>query len=145
MKQDITEEEAQVIGKTADGQPKVVLSLNIQTVGLSKPTPTTSVALEIRVPSGMERTYTEIIKRVYEKAELQEIIIPTKLGKFFPCYLKSKMEDIFTFLMRQQNAEMQGTTVIPIFGYTPEARQQQITIAGENTTVELALATNHQS
>jgi hypothetical protein len=36
---------------------------------------------------------------------------------------------------------MNATTIIPIFGYTPAARQQQITIDGEITTVELALAT----
>jgi hypothetical protein len=43
--------------------------------------------------------------------------------------------------MRQQNADMAGTTVIPIFGYTPEARKQQIRLDNEETTVELALAT----
>jgi hypothetical protein len=36
---------------------------------------------------------------------------------------------------------MQSTSIIPIFGYTPAARQQQIKIDGEVTTVELALAT----
>jgi hypothetical protein len=44
--------------------------LNIQTIGINKPSPTTSVALEIRVPSGMEKIYTGIIERIYEKAEL---------------------------------------------------------------------------
>jgi hypothetical protein len=32
-------------------------------------------------------------------------------------------------------------TIIPIFGYTPEVQKQQITIDGETTTVELAMAT----
>jgi hypothetical protein len=141
MKSEINEEEAQKIGVTDDGKPKIILSLNIQTIGINQPTPTTSVALEIRVPSGLERVYTSIIERVYEKAEISEIVIPTKLGKFFPYYLKSKMAETFNFLMRQQNAEMTATTIIPIFGYTPAARQQQITIDGEITTVELALAT----
>jgi N-acyl-D-aspartate/D-glutamate deacylase len=69
------------------------------------------------------------------------LILPQKLGKFFPYYLKAKKPEVFTFLMRQQNADMTSTTIIPIFGYTPEARKQQITIDGEQTTVELALAT----
>jgi hypothetical protein len=69
------------------------------------------------------------------------MIVPQKLGKFFPYYLKSKMPEVFNFLMRQQNAAMLDTTIIPIFRYTPEARQQQITIEGRQTTVELALAT----
>jgi hypothetical protein len=68
-------------------------------------------------------------------------IIPNKLGKFFPYYMKSKMLEVFNFMMRQQNADMANTMIIPIFGYTPEARQQQITLDGEQTTVELAMAT----
>jgi hypothetical protein len=36
---------------------------------------------------------------------------------------------------------MASTRIIPIFGYTPQARQQQITIDEEHTTVELAIAT----
>jgi hypothetical protein len=43
--------------------------------------------------------------------------------------------------MRQQNADMQSTTIIPIFGYTPSVGQQRINIKGDNTTVELAMAT----
>lgn len=35
---------------------------------------------------------------------------------------------------------MTSTTIIPIFGYTPEARKQQIELDGEQTTVELAIA-----
>jgi hypothetical protein len=46
--------------------------------------------------------------------------------------------------MRQQNADMKNTTVIPIFGYTPSARKQQIDLGGEATTVELALATTKE-
>jgi hypothetical protein len=141
MTAEITDDESQKIGTTADGKPKIILSLNIQSVGITKPVETTSVVLEIRVPSGLERVYTSIIKRLYEKAENEEIIIPTKLGKFFPYYLKSKVPEIFNYLMRQQNAEMTSTTVIPIFGYTPEARQQTIDLDGEKTTVELAMAT----
>jgi hypothetical protein len=141
VKQEITQDELQQIGTTENGEPKIILSLNTQTIGISKPTPTTSVALEIRVPTGLERTYTNLIERLYEKAENEELIIPNKLGKFFPYYMKSKMPDVFHFLLRQQNAEMQKTTIIPIFGYTPAARKQQIIIDGENTTVELAVAT----
>jgi hypothetical protein len=129
------------LGKTEDNKPKIILSLNTQTLGMSKPIKTTSVALEIRVPTGMERIYTSIIERLYEKAESEELIILNKLGKFFPYYMKSKLTDVFTYMMRQQNADMQNTAIIPIFGYTPSARQQRISIDGEDTTVELAVAT----
>lgn len=142
MKTEISDDEKAILGTTNDGKPIIILSLNIQTVGSNAGT--TSVALEIRVPSGKERLYTEIIERVYEKAENEEIIIPQQLGKFFPYYLRSKMPEVFQFLMRQQNAEMAKTTIIPIFGYTPEVRKQQITIEGESTTVELALATMNE-
>jgi hypothetical protein len=141
MKSEITPEECKILGKTNDNKPKIILLLNIQKIGLNAVEETTSVALEIRVPSGQERTYTNIIGRLYEKAEDEEMILPQKLGKIFPYYLKSKMPEVFTFLMRQQNADMTSTTIIPILGYTPEARQQQIMIDGEQTTVELALAT----
>jgi hypothetical protein len=43
--------------------------------------------------------------------------------------------------MRQQNADMTNAAAIPIFGYTPEARKQQIVLDGDRTTVELAVAT----
>jgi hypothetical protein len=61
MKSEINEEESILIGKTSDGNPKIILSLNIQKIGLSVPAETTSVALEICVPTGMERPYTSII------------------------------------------------------------------------------------
>lgn len=141
MKSEITQGELEKIGTTTDNKPKILISLNPQTIGISKPAETTSVALEIRVPTGFERLYTSIIERLYEKAESEELIIPTKLGKFFPYYMKSKMADVFTFMMRQQNSDMQNTAIIPIFGYTPSARKQRINIDGENTTVELAIAT----
>jgi hypothetical protein len=99
MKSEITDEESEKIGKTSDGKPKIILSLNIQKIGLSEPVKTTSVALEIRVPTGKERIYTTIIERLYDKAEDKEMILPEKLGKFFPYYLKSKMPEIFSFLM----------------------------------------------
>jgi hypothetical protein len=141
MKAEITQDEQGKIGTNDDGKPKLLLSLNTQTLGINKPVTTTTVALEIRVPTGQERIYTNILERLYEKSEEEEIIIPSKLGKFFPYYMKSKMQEVFTFMMRKQNAEMQDTAIIPIFGYTPSARQLQITINGEITTVELALAT----
>jgi hypothetical protein len=141
MKVEINQEEQEKLGTTEDGTPKILLSLNTQTLGISKPVATTTVALEIRVPTGQERTYTNILERLYEKSEADEIIIPSKLGKFFPYYMKSKMQEVFMIMMRKQNADMQETAIIPIFGYTPSARQQQININGENTTVELALAT----
>jgi hypothetical protein len=81
------------------------------------------------------------LERIYEKAENEEIIIPNKIGKFFPYYMKSKLADTFIFMMRQQNADMINTAVIPVFGYTASARQQRINIDGEDTTVELAVAT----
>jgi hypothetical protein len=109
-------------------------------LGMSKPIETTSVALEVRIPTGKERVYTNIIERLYEKVEDGELIIPNKLGKFFPYHMKSKMPDVFTYLMRQQNAVMKNSAVIPIFGYTPSARKQQINLEGEETTLELALA-----
>jgi hypothetical protein len=141
MRSDITPEEIQEIGTTEDGKPKLIMSLNIQLLGMNKPVETTSVALEIRVPTGLERIYIGLLERLYEKAEMLEIIIPSKLGKFFLYYMKSKLPEVFNFLMRQQNANMRNTAIIPIFGYTPAARQQTINIDGENTTVELALAT----
>jgi hypothetical protein len=55
--------------------------------------------------------------------------------------MKSKMPKVFKFLMRQQNADMADTTVIPIFGYTPEAQNQKINMDGKETTMELAMAT----
>jgi hypothetical protein len=82
MKEEVTDEEKEKLGITNDGSPKIILSLNIQSIEINKPTETTSVALEIRVPTGIERLYTEIIERLYEKAENQELIIPNKLGKF---------------------------------------------------------------
>jgi hypothetical protein len=141
MKTVIMDEEKVILGKTSERDPKIILSLNIQAIGNSIPAPTTSIALEIRVPSGQERIYISILERLYEKAQDGTIIIPTKLGKFFPYYMKAKKPEVFKFLMRQQNADMASSTIIPIFGYTPEARQQSITIDGEQTTVELALAT----
>jgi hypothetical protein len=55
--------------------------------------------------------------------------------------MKSKLPNVFTYLMRQQNADMTNAAAIPIFGYTPEARKQQIVLDGDKTTVELAVAT----
>jgi hypothetical protein len=141
MKTEITQREIEQIKVTADNKPKILLSLNAQTLGMSKPVETTSVALEIRVPTGLERVYTNIIERLYEKSENEELIIPNKLGKFFPYYMKSKLSDVFIYMMRQQNADMQSTAIIPIFGYTPSVWQQRINIEGDDTTVELAMAT----
>jgi hypothetical protein len=138
MKSAITPEEAQHIGTTEDNTPKIILSLNTQTIGISKPTETTSVALEVRVPTGLERTYISIIERLYEKAEEEELIIPAKLGKFFPYYMKSKLAGSFYV---PDATTVQNTAIIPIFGYTPSARQQRIRMEGEDTTVELAVAT----
>jgi hypothetical protein len=115
--------------------------LNIQTIGNNTSKPTTSVALEIRVPNEKQKIYINILERLYKKSQDEEIIIQNKMGKFFPYYMKSKMPEVFDFMMRQQNANMAETTVIPIFGYTPEAQKQQINIKGEMTTVELAMAT----
>jgi hypothetical protein len=36
---------------------------------------------------------------------------------------------------------MADTAIIPIFGYSTEARQAKIHIEGQDTTVELAMAT----
>jgi hypothetical protein len=81
--------------------------------------------------SEQQKIYIDILERLYEKSQDEEIVIPNKLGKFFPYYMKSKMPEVFEFMMRQQNADMAETTVIPIFGYTPEAQKQQINIKGE--------------
>jgi hypothetical protein len=51
------------------------------------------------------------------------------------------MPEVFSFLMRQQNADMLNNTEIPIFGYTPDVRNQQIEIDNEKTTIKLAMAT----
>jgi hypothetical protein len=99
MKTEINQAEAQSLGTMENNQRKILLSLNTQTLGISKPVETTSVALEIRVPTGSERIYTNILERLYEKAENEEIIIPRKLGKFFPYYMKSKLADTFSILM----------------------------------------------
>jgi hypothetical protein len=66
MESEITQGEMEQIGTTEDNKPKILLSLNAQTLGISKPVETTSVALEIRVPTGLERTYTSIIERLYD-------------------------------------------------------------------------------
>jgi hypothetical protein len=47
MKEEVTDEEKGKLGTTNDGSPKIILSLNIQSIGINKPTETTSVALEI--------------------------------------------------------------------------------------------------
>jgi hypothetical protein len=143
MTPEITAEEAKIMGTTDDGKPKILLSLHIQTIGISKPTEMTSVVLEIHVPTGLERTYTTIIERLYEKSEEGKIIIPTKLGKFFPYYMKSKLPYIFTFLMRQQNAEMMDSTIIPVFGYTPMTRKQQITIDNDGNHKKHSMHQSH--
>jgi hypothetical protein len=138
----VTEDEKQILGVTATNEPKLILSLNIQTIGnKTNDQTTTSVALEVRVPTEHKKIYIDIIERLYEKEQDEEIIVPNKLGKFFPYYMKAKKPEVFSYLMRQQNSEMSNTTIIPIFGYTPEVQKQQITIDGESTTVELAMAT----
>jgi hypothetical protein len=141
MKTVITDEEKNILGTSDSNEPKIILSLNIQTVGNTIPTPTTTIALEIRVPNEQKSTYIDILQRLYENAQEQETIIPSTLGKFFPYYMKSKMPEVFNFMMRQQNAEMADTAIIPIFGYTTEVRQAKIQIDGQETTVELAMAT----
>jgi uncharacterized protein YeeX (DUF496 family) len=141
MKPVVTEEEKAILGTTGNNEPKLILSLNVQMIGSTSTKPTKSVALEIRVPNEKQKIYIDILERLYEKSQDGEAIIPNKLGKFFPYYMKSKMSEVFNFLMRQQNADMADTTVIPIFGYTPEAQKQKIYIDNEETTVELAMAT----
>jgi hypothetical protein len=84
MKPEITDEEKNKLGTANDGSPKVLLSLNIQSIGMSKPTEISSVALEIRVPTGTERLYTSIIERIYEKAEKTRIDDPQPTWKIFP-------------------------------------------------------------
>jgi hypothetical protein len=145
MKSVVTDEENNILGSTGTNEPKIILSLNIQMIRNSIPTQTTLVALKIRVPNEKQKIYIDILKHLYEKAEEGEAIIPNKLGKFFPYYMKSKMPEVFNFLMRQQNTDMADTTVIPIFGYTPEAQKQQIHINREETTVELAMATTKKT
>jgi hypothetical protein len=83
MKAEITQDEQGKIGTNDDGKPKLLLSLNTQTLGINKPVTTTTVALKIRVPTGQERIYTNILERLYKKSEEEEIIIPSKLGNFF--------------------------------------------------------------
>jgi hypothetical protein len=141
IRSEITDDEANQLGHTGDNKPKIILSLNSQTIGSSTSEKISSVALEVRVPSGKERIYIDILKWLYEKAETEEIIISTTLGNFFPYYMKSKLPEVYNFLMQQQNANMARTTIIPIFGYTNEARNFPIKINGEDTTVKLALAT----
>jgi hypothetical protein len=138
----VTKEEKQILGETASNEPKLIMSLNIQAIGSkTNNQTTTSVALEVRVPTEHKKTYIDIIERLYEKEQDEEIVVPNKLGKFFPYYMKSKKPEVFNYLMQQQNSEMSNTTIIPIFGYTPEVQKRQIIIDGETTTVELAMAT----
>jgi hypothetical protein len=47
MKTVVTEDEKNILGTTETYEPKIILSLNIQTIGNNSSTPTTSVALEI--------------------------------------------------------------------------------------------------
>jgi hypothetical protein len=96
MKVTISDEEKQILGVTDSNEPKIILSLNIQAIGnKTADQTTTSVALEVRVPTEHKRTYIEIIERLYEKEQDEEIIIPSKLGKFFPYYMKSKKNRSF--------------------------------------------------
>jgi hypothetical protein len=80
----VTEEEKQILGVTAANKPKLMLSLNIQAIGnkINDQT-TTSVALEVRVPTEHKKTYIDVIERLYEKEQDEEIVVPNKLGKFF--------------------------------------------------------------
>jgi hypothetical protein len=82
IRSEVNNDEAEQLGRTSDNKPKIILSLNNQTIGTSTPEKISSVALEIRVPSGKERIYIGILERLFEKAENEEIIIPTTLGKF---------------------------------------------------------------
>jgi hypothetical protein len=120
MKPVVLEEEKVTLGVTMDNnEPKLILSLNIQAIGNSNASApaTTSVALEVRVPSVHKKLYIDILEHIYKKAQDKEIVIPNKLGKFFPYYMKAKMPEVFNYLMRQQNANMSNTTIIPIFGW----------------------------
>jgi hypothetical protein len=78
MKSEITDDEKEILGETSEREPKIILSLNIQAIGSNHPTPTTSVALEIRVPSGQEKIYIGILERLYENAQDKMTIIPKK-------------------------------------------------------------------
>jgi hypothetical protein len=78
MKSEITDDEKETLGENSEREPKIILSLNIQAIGSNHPTPTTSVALEIRVPSGQEKIYIGILERLYENAQDETTIIPKK-------------------------------------------------------------------
>jgi hypothetical protein len=76
MKTIIMDKEKVILGETSELEPKIILSLNIQAIGNNNPTPTTSVAQEIRVPSGQEKIYIGILERLYENAQDEATIIP---------------------------------------------------------------------
>jgi hypothetical protein len=51
IRSEVTEDKAEQLERTCDNKPKIILSLN-QTIGTSTPEKISSVALEVRVPSG---------------------------------------------------------------------------------------------
>jgi hypothetical protein len=62
MKPVITEDEKEFLGTTKNNEPKIILSLNTQTIGNNIPNPTTSLTLEIRVPNEQQKIYIDILE-----------------------------------------------------------------------------------
>jgi hypothetical protein len=144
MRADLTPEEREILSKGAK-DPKLVIQLTPQLISNKKYSKITSVALEVRVPAEFERVYLEILDRLNERASLLQegevdIVLDDRIGTFFPYYAKSDRPKLFEKLMRKQNADMQATSVIPIFGYSLEARESKAkNYYGTETTLHSAL------
>jgi hypothetical protein len=139
MRADLTPEEREILTKNTKN-PKLVIQLTPQTISNKKFTQITTVALEVRVPAELERTYLEILDRLNERASLLQdgevdIVLDDRIGTFFPFYAKAERPKLFERLMRKQNADMQATSVLPIFGYTAEAMESKVKnhLGGETT------------
>jgi hypothetical protein len=92
---------------------------------------TTSIALEIRVPAEHERTYSNILDRLNERASTLEegevdITLDNRLGTFFPYYAKRSHPTLFNSLMKKQNTDMNAISAIPIFGLTSAAADYEV-------------------
>jgi hypothetical protein len=92
MKADISPDECKEIN-TNHNNPKIVIAMVPQQISNPRYNKTTSLALEIRVPTAHERTYLNILERLNErKSTLQDgkadLTLDNRLGIFFPYHAK---------------------------------------------------------
>jgi hypothetical protein len=143
MKAELTEDEKEKLSSSSKNA-KLVISLIPQKVNNNRHSKINTIALEVRVPAEHERIYTNILDRLNERASLLEkgevdIVLDPKIGNFFPYYAKNDRPELFDKLMRKQNAALQSTSVIPIFGFTEEARYQRVQFNRVDTPLLSAL------